>query len=78
METSKDFPGDKLMVQSKNNLCIKIGYPSVKYFRLIFQSQQIIGCPVMIQDIYIARALWINKIAALKWKTTRKELIHMS
>ena len=56
----------------------KLGYPSVKYFRWIFQSQQIIDCPVAVQDIKIAHAIWGKKIAAFKGKTTGKNPIHIT
>ena len=36
----------------------KLGYPSVKDFRWIFQSQKIIDCPVTVQDINIVNKIW--------------------
>ena len=38
-------------------LYAKIGYPSVKYFRWIVQIQQIVDCPVTVQDIDIAHSI---------------------
>ena len=34
-------------------LYAKLGYPSVKYFGWVFQSQIILDCPVMVKDIDI-------------------------
>ena len=64
--------------EQEKTLYAKLGYPSVKDFRCIFQIQQIIYCPVTVQDIDIAHAIWINKIAYLKVNTTRNKPIHMS
>ena len=43
-ETNQRFRVRKL-------LYAKLGYPSVKYFRWIVQSRQIIDCPVTVQDM---------------------------
>ena len=42
-----------------------------------FQSQKIIDCPVMVQDIDIADTIWGKNITDLKRKTTRKKPIHV-
>ena len=47
-----------------NNLYSKLGYPPVKYFRWITKIQQIIDCPVMVQDINILHAIRSKNIAA--------------
>ena len=39
--------------EQAKNVYVKLGYPSVNYFRWIFQSQKIIDCPVTVQDIDI-------------------------
>ena len=62
--------------QSKT-LYAKLGYPSVKYFRWIVQSQKLIDCPVVVQDIDIAHTIWVKNILDLKGKTTRKKPIHV-
>ena len=59
--------------EQAKTLYAKLGYPSVKYYRWIVQIQQIIYCPVMVQDIEIVHTIWCNNIADLKWKTTRKK-----
>jgi hypothetical protein len=52
-----------------------LGYPSMKDFRWAVQSNQIMDCPVTVQDIDVAHAIWGKNIAALKGKTTRKKPI---
>ena len=52
--------------EQAKTLYAKLGYPQVKDFRWIFQSQKIIYCPVMVQDIEIAHIIWGKIIAALK------------
>jgi hypothetical protein len=47
----------------------------MKDFRWAVQSNQIMDCPVTVQDINVAHAIWGKKIAALKGKTTRKNPI---
>ena len=59
-------------------LYYKVGYPPVKYFRWIVQSQQIIDCPVTVQYVDIAQKIWGKNIAALKDNDTRKKPIHMA
>jgi hypothetical protein len=48
-----------------------LGYPSVKDFKWVIQSNQIKDCPVTVQDVITAHQIWGEKIAALKGKTTR-------
>ena len=55
----------------------KIGYKSVKDFRWIVKSLQIMECLVTVQDIDIAHEI-LGKIAALKGKTTKKKPIHVT
>ena len=62
--------------EQAKTLYSKLGYPSVKYFRQIFQNKQIICCPVTVQDIDILHAIWGNNIEALKGNTNRKKQIH--
>ena len=69
-------PTDKVVVLI--NTVSKLVYTTVKYFRWIFQSQQIIDCPVTVQDIDTAHTIWGKIIVALKGKTTRKETIHLA
>jgi hypothetical protein len=48
-----------------------LGYPSIKDFKWVIQSNQIKDCPVTVQDIVTAHQIWGKNIAALKGKTTR-------
>ena len=50
----------------EKTLYAKLGYPSVKSFRWIFQSQKIIDCPVKARDINIAHAIWGKNAIDLK------------
>ena len=64
--------------EQAKTLYAKLGYPSVKDFRYIFQIQKIIDCPVTVQDTYITRAIWGKIISALKEETTRNKPIHVA
>jgi hypothetical protein len=55
-----------------------LGYPSVKDFKWVIQSNQIKGCPVTVQDIVTAHQIWGKNIAALKGKTTRHKSRHVA
>jgi hypothetical protein len=48
-----------------------LGYPSIKDFKWVIQSNQIKDCPVTVQDVVTAHQIWGKNIAALKGKTTR-------
>jgi hypothetical protein len=50
-----------------------LGYPSVKDFKWVIQSNQIKDCPVTVQDVVTAHQIWGKNIAALKGKTTRTQ-----
>jgi hypothetical protein len=52
-----------------------LGYPSMKDYKWIISSNQIKDCPVTVQDVVAANAIWGKNIAALKGKTTRKKPI---
>jgi hypothetical protein len=52
-----------------------LSYPSMKDFKWVIQSNQIKDCPVTIQDIDVARNIWVKNIAALKGKTTQGKSI---
>ena len=43
----------------------------------IFQNQQIVDCPVTVQDIDIAHGIRDKNIAALKGNTIRNKPIHV-
>ena len=45
----------------------KLRYPSVKYFKWIVQNQQIIDCPVTVQDIDI-----VHKFGAITLRLKRE------
>jgi hypothetical protein len=55
-----------------------LGYPSVKDFKWAIQSNQIQDCPVTVQDVDVAHAIWGKNIASLKGKTTRKKPFHVA
>jgi hypothetical protein len=59
-------------------LYVTLGYPSIKDFKWIIQSNQITDCPVTVQDVDTAHHIWGKNIAALKGKTTRKKPIHVA
>ena len=46
--------------EQAKTLYVKLGYPSVKDFRWVVQSQQIIDCPVTVQDTGIAYEIWVK------------------
>jgi hypothetical protein len=50
-----------------------LGYPSMKDFRWIIQSNQIKDCPVTVDDVETAHKIFGKDIAALKGKTTRSK-----
>ena len=71
------FPNKQINGAEKTKkMYSKLGYPSVKNIRQIFQNKQIICCPVTVQDIDILHAIWGNNIEALKGNTNRKKQIH--
>ena len=47
-----------------------LGYPSIKDFKWVIQSNQIKDCPMMVEDVVTAHKIWGKNIAALKGKTT--------
>ena len=49
-----------------------LGFPSQHDFKWILQSNQIVDCPVMVQDAKIAYRIWGPNIAELKGKATQK------
>ena len=59
-------------------LYAKLGYPSIKDYKWIVQSNQIKDCPVTAQDIQTAHQIWGKDIAALKGKTTRTKSVHVA
>jgi hypothetical protein len=59
--------------QRARTLYTTLGYPSIKDFKWVIQSNQIKDCPVTVEDVVNAHAIWGKNIAALKGKTTRKQ-----
>ena len=49
-----------------------LGFPSQHDFKWILQSNQIVECPVIVQDAEIVYRIWGPNIAELKGKMTRK------
>jgi hypothetical protein len=64
--------------ESAKTLYTKLGYPSMKDFKWVIQSNQISDCPVTVQDVEAANPIWDKNIVALKGKTTRKKPIHVA
>jgi hypothetical protein len=48
-----------------------LGYPSMKDFKWVIQSNQIKDCPVTVDDVIAANKIWGKDIAAITGKTTR-------
>ena len=61
--------------QAARTLYRALGYPSLKDFRLALMTNLIKDCPVTVQDVDVAHAIWGKDIAALKGKTTRRKPI---
>ena len=57
--------------EEAKNLYGVIGYPSVKDFKHIVQTNQIKNCPVTTEDINIWKKIYGPDVQALKGKTTR-------
>ena len=67
--TKRQLKGAELARTLYSNL----GYPSMKDFKWVIQSNQIKDCPVTVDDIVTAHKIWGKDIAALKGKTTRSK-----
>ena len=67
--TKRQVKGAELAKVLYSNL----GYPSMKDFRWIIQSNQIKDCPVTVEDVDTAHKIFGKDIAALKGKTTRSK-----
>jgi hypothetical protein len=52
-------------------LYANLGYPSMKDYKWVIQSNQIKDCPVTVDDVVAANKIWGKDIAAIKGKTTR-------
>ena len=52
-------------------LYASLGFPSERNFKWILQSNQILNCPVTIQNAIVAYIIWGPDIVALKGKTMR-------
>ena len=55
------------------SLYASLGFPSIKDFLWILQSNQIKDCPVNVDDARIAHKIWGPSVAALKGKTVRTQ-----
>jgi hypothetical protein len=56
--------------EKARSLYASLGYPSMKDFKWILQSNQIKDSPVTVVDAEVALKIWGPNIAALKGKTT--------
>ena len=70
--TKRQLKGAELARTLYSNL----GYPSMKDFKWVIQSNQIKDCPVTVDDVMTANQIWRKDIAALKGKTTRSKAQH--
>jgi hypothetical protein len=59
--------------ESARTLYSNLGYPSMKDFKWVIQSNQIKDFPVTVDDVVAANKIWGKDIAALKGKTTRSK-----
>jgi hypothetical protein len=64
--------------EQARTLYATLGYPSIKDFKWVIQSNQIKDCPVTVQDVITAHKIWGKNIAALKGKTTRQKSLHVA
>ena len=58
--------------EKAQTLHASLGFPSQHGFKWILQSNQVMDCPVTVQDAEIAYRIWGPNITELKGKTTRK------
>ena len=58
--------------EKARTLQASLSFPSQHDFKWILQSNQIVDCPVMVQDAKIAYRIWGPNIAELKGKATQK------
>jgi hypothetical protein len=52
-----------------------LGYPSMKDYKWVIQSNQIKDCPVTVDDVVSTNKIWGKDIAAIKCKTTREKAL---
>ena len=58
--------------EKARSLHASLGSPSQCDFKWIVQSNQIVDCPMHLQDVKTANKIWGPSIASLKGKTTRR------
>ena len=59
--------------KAARELYAKLAYPSIKDYKWAIMTNQIKNCPVTVEDIDTASAIWGKDIAALKGKTVRSK-----
>ena len=52
---------------------MSLGYPSVKEYKWVIQSNQIKDCIVMVHDIDVSHNIWDKSVPSLKVKSTRRK-----
>ena len=57
---------------------MSLGYPSLKYYEWVIQSNKIKDLPVTVQDIGVAHNVWVKSVPYLKVNTTNKKPIHVA
>ena len=78
-ENMKDFMKQQVQhAKVARVLYCKLGFPSIKDFKWVAQSDQIWDCPVTVTNIEVASKIWGKDIAMLKGKTMRNKPLPVS
>jgi hypothetical protein len=73
-ENKKEFTKWQIQrAEVARSLYRKVGFPSVKDYKYVIQTNQIKDCPVTVTDIDIAFKIWGKDITMLKGKTVKKK-----
>ena len=64
--------------QQARGIHASLGYPSVKDYKWLIQSNQIKYFPVKVQEIDVDHNIWGKSVPSCKEKTTRKKPIFVS
>ena len=73
-ENKKDFTKQQIQrAEVARSLYRKLGFPSMKDFKYVIQTNQIKDCPVTVADIDVAFKIWGKDVAMLKGKTVKKK-----
>jgi hypothetical protein len=73
-ENKKEFTKWQIQrAEVARSLYRKVGFPSVKDYKYVIQTNQIKDCPVTVTDIDIAFKIWGKDITMLKGKMVKKK-----